>query len=198
MNTFKKIAAVMLAVMMIVSVAAISATATQVDVAETSADGITIHVESEDCVPYVYYWNALPQDLETAYPGVKMTKDTALTGGNWYTYSFPNTEKINLLFTDGTDTLDGQISTETSRTTGEWFYIDGKWKSRNPYDGFDYEFSDMREDTIYFVITTRFYDGDTGNNIPVGMTSKLTTLTPTQLGEATSRVLLKSSITSRL
>ena len=165
MNTFKKIAAVLLAVMMIVSVAVISATATETDIADTSEGGITIHIESEDCVPYVYYWNALPQDLETAYPGVKMTKEANMTGGNWYTYKFPNTDKINLLFTDGTDTLDGQISTETSRTTGEWWYIDGKWKSRNPYDGFDYEFSDMREDTIYFVITTRFYDGDTGNNV---------------------------------
>ncbi len=165
MNTIKRIAAVVLAVMIIVSVAVISATATQTDVAETSANGITIHVESTNGVPYVYYWNALPNDLETAYPGVAMTKEPELEGGNWYTYKFPNTEKINLLFTDGSKTLDGQISDETSRTTGEWWYSDGRWKSSNYYIKPDYEYTDMREDTIYFVITTRFYDGDTGNNI---------------------------------
>ena len=166
MNTFKRIAAIMLAVMMLVSVAVISATATSTDVAETSADtGITIHYESTDGVPYVYYWNAKPQDLETSYPGVKMTKDSSLTGGNWYTYTFSNVEKINLLFTDGTKTLDGQISEETSRTTGEWWYANGKWKSKNYHEKADYDYTDLREDSIYFVITTRFYDGDTGNNI---------------------------------
>ncbi|MBQ8056944.1 MAG: starch-binding protein [Ruminococcus sp.] len=166
MNTFKKIAAIMLALMMIVSVAVISATATSVEVADTSADtGITIHYESTDGVPYVYYWNAKPVDKETAYPGVKMTKDSALKGGNWYTYTFADVEKINLLFTDGTKTLDGQISEETSRTTGEWWYANGKWKSSNYHDRPDYDYTDLREDSIYFVITTRFYDGDTGNNI---------------------------------
>ena len=166
MNTFKKIAAIMLAVMMMVSVAVISATATSTDVADTAADtGITIHYESEDGVPYVYYWNALPQDIETAYPGVKMTKDPTLKGGNWYTYTFADVEKINLLFTDGSKTLDGQISTETSRTTGEWWYANGRWKNSNYHDRPDYDFSDLREDSIYFVITTRFYDGDTGNNV---------------------------------
>ncbi|MBQ8058026.1 MAG: starch-binding protein [Ruminococcus sp.] len=164
MNTVKRILAIVLALMMIVSVAVISANATETDVAETSAGGITIHFESTNGVPYVYYWNALPSDLSTSYPGVKMTKESA-TGGNWYTYSFPNATKINLLFTDGTKTLDGQISEETSRTTGEWWYKDGKWKKANPYDNPVAERTDLREDSIYFVITTRFYDGNTGNNV---------------------------------
>ena len=165
MNTIKKIAAVVLALMMIVSIAVISATATETEIADTSAGGITIHVKSENTVPYVYYWNALPSDISTSYPGVKMTKEADMEGGNWYTYVFPDSEKINLLFTDGTSTLSGQISDETSRTTGEWWYKNGKWKSKNPDIKSDYEFSDLREDSIYFVITTRFYDGDTGNNI---------------------------------
>ena len=163
MNTFKRIAALVLALMMIVSVAVISASAAETEVADTSAGGITIHFESKDCVPYVYYWNALPSDLSTSYPGVKMTKETA-NGGYWYTYSFSSATKINLLFTNGTKTLDGQLSDETSRTTGEWWYKDGKWKKQNPYD-YSYERTDLREDSIYFVITTRFYDGDTGNNV---------------------------------
>ncbi|MBQ8538990.1 MAG: starch-binding protein [Ruminococcus sp.] len=163
MNTVKRILAIVLALMMIVSVAVISASAANTDVADTSAGGIKIHFESKSCVPYVYYWNALPTDLSTSYPGVKMTKENA-NGGFWYTYSFSNAEKINLLFTDGSKTLDGQLTEETSRTTGEWWYKDGKWKKTNPYD-YTYERSDLREDSIYFVITTRFYDGNTGNNV---------------------------------
>ena len=36
-------------------------------------------------------------------------------------------------------------------------------KSWNDFD--DWKRTDLREDSIYFVITTRFYDGDTGNNV---------------------------------
>ena len=166
MNTIKRITALLLVVLLIASVGVISAFAAQDNAAELSADsGITIHVKSENKVPYAYYWNALPTDLSTSYPGVKMTLDKDQTGGNWYTYKFPSASKINLLLTDGTDTLEGQISEETSRTTGEWWYKDGKWRDKNPDIPSDYKFSDLREDTIYFVITTRFYDGDTGNNV---------------------------------
>ncbi len=165
MNTIKRIAAIVLAMMVIVSIAVISTYATETAVADASTSGVTIHVKSENKIPYVYYWNALPNDLETSYPGVKMTKEANMTGGNWYTYSFPSATKINLLFTDGTTTLEGQISKETTRTTGEWWYKDGKWRSKNPDEKGDYDFTDLREDSIYFVITTRFYDGDTGNNI---------------------------------
>ena len=82
MNTVKRILAIVLALMMIVSVAVISASAAQTDVADTSANGITIHFESKSCVPYVYYWNALPTDLSTSYPGVKMTKENANGGSS--------------------------------------------------------------------------------------------------------------------
>lgn len=36
---------------------------------------------------------------------------------------------------------------------------------QNPEDMQEFDRVDMREDTIYFVITTRFYDGDTGNDV---------------------------------
>ncbi len=166
MNTIKRIISLVLCALFIVSVAVISTYAIENEVADTSADtGITIHVKSEDCVPYVYYWNALPSDLSTAYPGVKMSLDSSQTGGKWYTYKFANATKINLLFTNGKSTLDGQISDETTRTTGEWWYKNGRWRNKNPEEADSYESTDMREDTIYFVITTRFYDGDTGNNV---------------------------------
>ncbi len=166
MSIIKRLSAILLAVMMLVSIAVISTYATEADVADTSADaGIIIHVKSENTIPYVYYWNAKETDLETSYPGVKMSLDNNQYGGNWYTYSFPNTTKINLLFTNGGTDLEDQISEETSRTTGEWWYKNGKWRDENPDIPSDYEYSDLREDTIYFVITTRFYDGDTGNNV---------------------------------
>ncbi len=166
MNTIKRIVSLVLCALFLVSIAVISTYAIENEVADTSADtGITIHVKSEDCVPYVYYWNALPSDLSTTYPGVKMTLDSSQTGGKWYTYKFANATKINLLFTNGKSTLDGQISDETTRTTGEWWYKNGRWRNKNPEEADSYETTDMREDTIYFVITTRFYDGDTGNNV---------------------------------
>lgn len=165
MTTIKRIAAILLIAAVLVSVAVISAYSAETDVQGTSAGGITIHVKSDSKVPYVYYWNALPTNIETAYPGVKMTKDNSQAGSNWYTYSFPNSTKINLLFTDGTTALSGQISTEQTRTTGEWWFKNGRWRNKNPEEADSYQSSDLREDSIYFVITTRFYDGDTGNNV---------------------------------
>ena len=143
----------------------IEALAADVDAAQTGADSIIIHVENTEKVPYIYYWNALPTNKECTYPGVKMSKDATQTGSTWYTYTFTNTSKINFLLTDGTQDLSGQISKELTRTTGEWWYRNGRFSKKNPYEADDYTSVDMRQDTIYFVITTRFYDGDTGNNV---------------------------------
>lgn len=183
MKKLSRILALLMCLAMILSVAVISAqaadediadvsadvdledTAADADIAETGADSIIIHVESTDKVPYIYYWNALPTNKETAYPGVKMSRDMTQTGSTWYTYTFTNTSKINFLLTDGTSNLSGQISKELTRTTGEWWYRNGRFSKKNPYEADDYTCLDMRQDTIYFVITTRFYDGDTGNNV---------------------------------
>ena len=184
MKKLSRILALLLCLAMIISAAVISAQAADeeiadegadvdiealaadVDAAETAADSIIIHVDSPDKVPYIYYWNALPTNKETTYPGVKMTRDTSIQyGSNWYTYTFANTTKINFLLTDGTTGQSGQISKELTRTSGEWWYKDGRFKKKNPYIPDDYTCIDMRQDTIYFVITTRFYDGDTGNNV---------------------------------
>ena len=178
MKKFSRILALLMCLALLFSVAVISANAANEDVAEvaadadladeaadadlaeTGADSIIIHVESKDKVPYIYYWNALPTNKETAYPGVKMTRDTAQTGPAWYTYTFTNTSKINFMITDGTQNLSGQLSKELTRTTGEWWYRDGRFRKKNPYVEDDYTSVDMRQDSIYFVITTRFFDGD--------------------------------------
>lgn len=59
----------------------------------------------------------------------------------------------------------GKQSAELTRNTGEWWYKNKRWSSKNPEDMQEFDRVDMREDTIYFVITTRFYDGDTGNDV---------------------------------
>lgn len=183
MKKMSRILALIVCLMMILSVVVISVNAADEDIADVAADaefadtaadaeladtgatGIIIHVKSNDKVPYIYYWNALPSNLECTYPGVKMSKDITQTGSNWYTYSFSSSTKINFLLTDGTSNLSGQLSKELTRNTGEWWYKDGRFRNKNPEEADPYTSVDMREDTIYFVITTRFYDGDTGNNV---------------------------------
>ena len=182
MKKFSRVLALLMCLALMLSVAVISAQAADedvadvaaeadvadlsagVDAAQTGADSIIIHIKSTDKVPYIYYWNALPTNKETSYPGVKMSLDPT-QGSNWYTYTFTNTSKINLLFTDGTSNLSGQLSKELTRNAGEWWYMNGRFRSKNPEEADDYTCVDMRQDSIYFVITTRFFDGDTGNNV---------------------------------
>ncbi len=166
MKTLKSTVALVLCLVMCMSVGVYSAFSAEEEVAETAAStGIKIHYYCESGTPSIYYWNTLPQNLETSYPGVKMTKENA-TGGKWYTYNFPSSTKVNLMFTNGTTTLDGQLSGELTRNTaGDWWYYKNKWTKDNPFDNPVPDRGDFREESIYFIITTRFYDGDTGNNV---------------------------------
>ena len=142
-----------------------AANAAEADLSDSAASAIIIHVKSASAVPYIYYWNTLPANRETAYPGQKMTKDDSQAGSSWYTYSFTGVTKVNFMITDGTKKLSGQLSGELSATTGEYWLRDGKLRNKNPEQPDSYDSVDMREDTIYFVITTRFYDGDPSNNV---------------------------------
>lgn len=166
MKYFKSALALALCMLTMLGVGVFSAFSANTEVAQTGADtGITVHYYYEGGVPYIYYWNALPTNLETVYPGVKMTADSA-SGANWYKYEFKSSSKINLMFTDGTNTLDGQLSPELTRNSGDWYYKNNKWKSSaGGNSGADVDRTDFREESIYFIITTRFYDGDTGNNV---------------------------------
>lgn len=156
MKKFKMIVAVMLAVLTIVSVAVVSASAATSTKEKTSASGITVHYYSESGVPTIYYWNSLPQNIETDYPGPAMTAE----GSNWYKYTFSNVTKINMLFV-----VNGVQSAELTRNSGEYWYKGKRWYNSNPGELDSAERVDFRENSIYFIITTRFYDGDTGNNV---------------------------------
>ena len=166
MKYIKSAVAILLCLATVLGIGIFSALSANTELVETGNAGITVHYYHEGGAPYVYYWNTLPSNIETAYPGVKMTPD-AESGANWYKYEFKDKTKVNLMFTDGTNTLSGQLTEELTRETGNWWYVNGRWKNKfNPNPGpDDWERGDMREETIYFVITTRFYDGDKGNNV---------------------------------
>ncbi len=163
MMKFKRFTALLMIVLIIASLAVISASATTNDDLSVEANNsIIVHYKSESgTAPNIYYWNSLPQNQETTYPGPKMAYDSSQEGANWFTYTFSNTTKINMLFIEN-----GEQSKELTRSVaGEYWYANDKWYTRNPDSVSDVERTDMREETIYFVITTRFYDGDTGNNV---------------------------------
>lgn len=159
MKKFKKTISLLLVMAVLCSMAvfSFSVNAAETDEAEVNADtGITIHYYTESkTVPYIYYWNSLPTNITmTDYPGKQMERESE---ANWYKISFNNVTKINFLFVDN-----GEQSRELTRNTGEWYYKNGRWSTdRNQTN----ELTDFREESIYFVITTRFYDGDTGNNV---------------------------------
>jgi glycosidase len=156
MKNVKKIIAVVLALAIIAGVAIVSSSAATVSKEKTSASGITIHYYSEKGTPNIYYWNSLPTNISTNYPGPAMSSE----GKNWYKYSFNDKTKINMLFVTG-----GVQSDEFSRETGEWWCKNNRWYSKDPETSGAVDRTDMREDSIYFVMTTRFYDGDKNNNV---------------------------------
>lgn len=142
----------------------VNASAAEVSAEESAASGITVHYKSASGTPTIYYWNSLPQNLETAFPGEAMTDE----GDGWYSKTFDGITKINMEFI-----VNGSRTAELTRdTAGEYWYDGKKWYTKKPGTGgggnvnpTDWERTDMREDSIYFVMTTRFYDGDTGNNL---------------------------------
>lgn len=168
MTRIKKLCALVLAVMMVVTAGVISVNAAQSSdsdavSADTTETGITIHVRMSDGTqPYVYLWNSLPTNsaMSKSYPGEKMTK-----GDKWYNYHVADVTKVNAIVTDA----DGkQYSSEKkleSAASADWYCEDGKWSKYNPDEPDPVGSVDMREETIYFVMTTRFYDGDTGNDV---------------------------------
>lgn len=168
MTRIKKLCALVLAVMMVVTAGVISVNAAQSSdsdavAADTTDTGITIHVRmNDDTQPYVYLWNSLPTNsaMSKSYPGEKMTK-----GDKWYNYHVADVTKVNAIITDA----DGkQYSSEKkleSAASSDWYCENGKWSKYNPDEPDPVSSVDMREETIYFVMTTRFYDGDTGNDV---------------------------------
>lgn len=169
MTSLKKICALVLSLMIIVTAGIVTVNAVQSDdsseVAANSATEITIHVRDDDTSqPYIYLWNSLPTNsaMSKSYPGEKMTKS-----GEWFDYKVNGVTKVNAIVTDaeGNQYSSEKMLTLTTETSGEWWCDNGKWSKYNFDEPDPVSSVDMREESIYFVITTRFYDGDTGNNV---------------------------------
>ena len=155
----KKKRKLLISILMAVVLLCGSFLATSLVASAASDSKIIVHFYTKDWKsPRVYYWNAHPTNIKTTWPGKKMTSE----GDNWFTYTFEGKTKINLIFNDGGSNQTDDLEDIKS---GEWWYKNGKWTPKNPDDHTDYERSgDFRDETIYFVITTRFYDGDESNN----------------------------------
>lgn len=138
--------------------------------AVNSSESITIHYTSEWNDVQLYAWNALPKDVDFSWPGKKLEKDS----DGYYSYTFSGVSKVNFLFSNGTEQSEEFALTKA----GEYTYQNGEWVSGGDTPASakptptgsattpaPFERSDFRDETIYFVITTRFYDGDTSNNV---------------------------------
>lgn len=149
-----------------------------VNFGQSSKKEITLHYSSDWDSIQIYGWNGLPSDVDMVWPGDALTKDE----DGYYTYTFSDVSKVNFLFHNGSE----QTEEFTVKESGEYWYANGKWVTEDPNTGDTPTQSpthsstlaterpvttgeklggDFREDTIYFLITTRFYDGDSGNNV---------------------------------
>lgn len=167
MTRIKKLCALVLVLMIVITagICTVSAAdASDVEVAaDTTATGITIYVRDDEVAqPYVYLWNSLPTNdaMSDSYPGEKLT-----SAGDWFTYYIPDVTKVNAIVTDADGNQHSKEQKLTSAASTEWWCSNGKWTKYNPDETDPVEDVDMREESIYFVMTTRFYDGDTGNNV---------------------------------
>lgn len=164
MTRIKKLCSLILVLMLVITAGVLTTnaavTADENTAADSTTNGITIHYRSKTVTePYVYLWNSLPTNdaMSKSYPGEKMT-----SANGWYNYYVEGVSKVNAIITDASGE---QHSAEQKLNSSEWWCDDGKWTKYNPDDLDDVTDIDMREESIYFVITTRFYDGDTGNNV---------------------------------
>lgn len=168
MSVLKKILAVVLALMMLsaAGIIAVSATALS-EGSEASAQStvLKIHVRQEGLAqPRIYLWNSLPTNsaMSQFYPGEAMTAEDG-----WHSCTLEGITKVNALITDsnGKQYSKEKMLTATAGQTSEWWFDNGRWLKFNPDIPDDVNSVDPREDTIYFVMTTRFYDGDPSNNV---------------------------------
>lgn len=157
-----------------------SSMSASVDVPEeqvAATGNIIVHFpETEMKDAKIYYWNAMPKDLKVKWPGDSVEKEDG-----YYCYTFTSTNKVNFLFTNSKE----QTEDFSIKSVGEYWYKDGAWTTSKPSgDGgstsaapekptvtkkpsaevITSEKTDFRDETIYFVMTSRFYDGDSGNN----------------------------------
>lgn len=168
MTKIKKLCALVLVLMIVITAGIVSVNAAETAdinaVSTVEAKGITIHVRDDEVAqPYLYLWNSLPTNdaMSDSYPGEKLT-----AGANgWFDYYVADVTKVNVIVTDADGNQHSREQKLTTEASTEWWCSNGKWTKFDPDKTDPVEDVDMREESIYFVMTTRFYDGDTGNNV---------------------------------
>jgi glycosidase len=128
---------------------------------------------------HIHFWDTRPSGSGTQWPGAPMMAEE--TG--WYAWRFERIEAASFVFSDNAGHQTGDLRRER-----DGWYADGQWHDeepgvspmagtpsapppsperstprpapRTPVD----DPLDFRRETIYFLITTRFYDGDPANN----------------------------------
>lgn len=132
----------------------------------------------------LHYWDRVATradtdlPLETAWPGLVMQADPEHPG--WYLYRLWQTERLRLVFNDAA----GHQTPDLERATDGCYQVGSGWQNavtptaaQTPAAAPVFvqraadpglrpigERLDFREETIYFLLTARFYDGDPSNN----------------------------------
>jgi glycosidase len=126
--------------------------------------------------PHIYFWNTVPYEYENSWPGIPMQAEA----DGWFIYRF-EAASANFVFNDAQGRQTGNLY----RDREGWLDDDGLWYDSLPAAAAQTVTSkaaekkaaaieskllpvdsrnDFREETIYFLLTTRFYDGDPANN----------------------------------
>jgi glycosidase len=115
---------------------------------------ITMHLKSPVPDPKIRYHDVLPNG-GASYGALTMTREP----NHWYRYTIGPATAASARFT-----INDVEGPEFDLTAGEWWLKDNVLTSFKPNED-SLGRSDFREETIYFLMTARFYDGDSGNNI---------------------------------
>ncbi len=169
MRRIRQVCALVLALLVVTTAGVFTAFSADDSGSDSVADSnqtattITIRARQDNVAQlYVYLWNGLPTNdaMSKSYPGEKMTN-----ANGWFTYTVNNVSKINALITDADGNQYSKEQKLTAEASTEWWCDNGKWTKYNPDNPDPVTDDDLREESIYFVMTTRFYDGDSGNNV---------------------------------
>ncbi len=125
---------------------------------------------------YIHYWDTTPAVAATNWPGAPMTAEA----GGWFAVRLHGVSAARMVFNDGS----GRQTGDLYRDRDGWCSETGQWSDRKPRAKSGPkkaprrrapspdpvalrpvgERTDFREETIYFLLTARFYDGDPSNN----------------------------------
>ena len=125
----------------------------------------------------IHFWDTRPPAPFIDWPGVPMSDE----GNGWYAYRFDGVTSSRLLFHDNC----GRQTVDLQRDRSGWYTLDGGWSDHGPEEASSGNFNrggsdsggsrapsvstsypatltgkDFREETIYFLLTARFYEGD--------------------------------------